>query len=189
MDTTRQTEAAAERDGTFWQAAYRQHGNAVLAFLIRRVGRRDVAEDLLQETFVRAIRGDSFHGGNLRGYLLSIARNLMINRLRRPRLVVPAASSEEGAQTFADVPADGASPEEQAEWSGFGARLREALGELKDDHRQAFELAVIEQLTYQEVVEATGWSLPRVKSNVYRARRGLIARLGDYFPGPRGSTR
>ena len=182
------TVAAADRTAGFWQAAYEEHGTTVLAFLIRRVGRREVAEDLLQETFVRAIRVDTFHGGNLRGYLLSIARNLTINRFRRPRLVVPAAVSEEGEQPFSNVAADGASPEQQAEWSRFGERVEQALGELKPDQRQAFELAVIEQLSYQEIVQATGWSLPRVKSNVHRARRSLIARLGAFLPGPRGNT-
>jgi len=179
--------AAIHLDEAFWQTAYEDHGTAVLAFLLRRVGRREVAEDLLQETFVRAIRVDSFHGGNLRGYLLSIARNLMINRLRRPRLVVPAQVSDEGELPFGDVAAAGASPEEDAAWIRFGERLELAMATLKADHRQAFELAVLEQYSYDEIVQATGWSLPRVKSNVYRARRSLIAQLGEFLPGPRGT--
>jgi RNA polymerase sigma-70 factor (ECF subfamily) len=179
--------AVIRRDETFWQAAYEEHANAVLAFLLRRVGRRELAEDLLQETFVRAIRVDSFHGGNLRGYLLSIARNLMINRHRRPKLVVPAQVSDEGELPFADVAAEGASPEEDTAWIRFGERLEQAMAGLKPDHRQAFELAVMEQYSYDEIVQATGWTLPRVKSNVYRARRALIAQLGEFLPGPRGT--
>jgi RNA polymerase sigma-70 factor (ECF subfamily) len=158
-----------------------------LAFLLRRIGRRDEAEDLLQETFVRAIRVDSFEGGNLRGYLLSIARNLMINQLRRPRLVVPVTTASEDDQPFADVAAEGTSPEQEAAWRDFGERLQGALDGLKNDHRRAFELAVIEQCSYDEIVRATGWSLPRVKSNVHRARRTLIAQLGEFLPGPRGT--
>ena len=175
--------AAINRNEGFWQAAYDDHGPAVMGFLIRRLRQRDAAEDLLQETFVRAMRVDSFDGGNLRGYLISIARNLLINRLRRPRLVVPVETSEEQAQPFADVAAETASPEQETQWRALSEDLDRALQKMSDDHRRAFELSVLKQYTYSEIANTTGWSLPRVKSNIYRARKKLIAQLGDYLPG------
>jgi RNA polymerase sigma-70 factor (ECF subfamily) len=184
---TQSSVAALERNEAFWQAAYEAHASVVMAFLVRRLGRRDEAEDLLQETFVRAIRVDSFVGGNLRGYLLSIARNLLINRIRRPRLVVPVAPAED-EQPFEHVPAGGTSPEEETAWRNFAERLDGALAKLKADHRRAFEMAVIQQHSYGEIARTTGWSLPRVKSNVHRARRSLIAQLGDFLPGTGGVT-
>lgn len=167
-------------DMVFWRSAYDSHGPAVMAFLQRRLRRREEAEDLLQETFVRAIRSDSFdQGGNLRGYLLRIAHNLMVNRLRRPRVVVPAVAAEEG---FEDVPAVGVSPEQEAVWSAFRADLGRVLAGMSEAHRRAFQLAVLEGRGYAEVAAQTGWSLAQVKINVYRARRRVIEELRDHLP-------
>lgn len=176
---------ATQHEPGFWQAAYSDHGGCVLAFLRHRLGAREEAEDLLQETFVRAIRASSFEaGGNLRGYLLRIARNLAINRLRRPRLVVAAQTGEDGLEPL-DQMADpnAGSPERSAQWSAFRQRFEHVLQGLNPSHRRAFELGVLEQLSYQEVARRTGWSLALVKVNVHRARRKILDTLGDEISG------
>jgi len=176
---------AATHDDAFWHTAYCSHGPAVLAFLRRRMGREE-AEDVLQETFVRAIRAGSYQGDdrNARAYLMATARHVLINRLRRPRLVVNAGdmTADAGHDALAEVPSDDASPEEDAAWGAFRRRLRDVLGELKESYRQAFELGVLQQRSYAEVASLTGWSLPQVKINVYRARRRVIQGLADYLP-------
>jgi RNA polymerase sigma-70 factor (ECF subfamily) len=157
-----------------------------MSFLVRRLGRREDAEDLLQETFVRAIRSGSFdESGNLRAYLMRIAHNLMVNRLRRPRLVVPAETEEEA--TFEDVAAGGASPEQDAVWSAFRRRLAGVLAAMSEAHRRAFELGVLEGRPYAEVAELTGWSLSQVKINIFRARKRVVEELRDHLP-PAGSS-
>ena len=186
LGTVVQTGAVIERNERFWQDAFAEHGSAVLAFLVRRAGSRDEAEDLLQETFVRAMRFDSFKGGNLRGYLLSIARNLIINKYRRPRLIVPVETPTEDAQPFESVPGDEVSPEETARFSHLHAQVRQAMGGLPEDHRTAFELAVLEQRSYAEIAEQTGWTLARVKTNVHRARKKLLTTLGPVLREARG---
>lgn len=178
---------AIEQDRGFWRAAYQSHAPAVLAFLRHRLGQREDAEDLLQETFVRAIRSGSFEGGNLRGYLLRTAHNLWVNRRRRPRLVVPMASPAatlggDDETPCADVPAEAASPEQEATWSVFRAELERVLAELSEPHRRAFELGALEQRSYAEIVEITGWTLPQVKVNLYRARKRVIEELREHFP-------
>lgn len=171
----------------FWQMAFRSHGPSVLAFLERRLGRKEEAEDLLQETFVRAIRAGSFlEGGPLRAYLLRIAKNLLINRLRRPRLVLPPEFGVEDEDPFAQVAdAQQPTPEEGAVWTSLRIRLKEALGRLSADQRRAFDLVSVEQCSYQEIARATGWSPSQVKINVFRARKKLIAELGDVLSGER----
>ncbi len=170
----------------FWQSAFEAHGPAVLGFLRRRIAARDEAEDLLQETFVRAIRADSFRpDGNLRAYLMSTARNLLINRLRRPRLVVAVdtTSDDQRAPSPLERATDpGVSPEQHAALSSFRERLEMELAQLSDDHRLAFELAIRQQLPYSDIGRQTGWSLSRIKINVYRARQRLIRVLGDVLP-------
>ncbi|MFP3940109.1 MAG: RNA polymerase sigma factor [Thermoanaerobaculia bacterium] len=176
-------------DMAFWRTAYEAHAPAVLAYVLRRIGRRDEAEDLLHETFVRAIRAGSLGpDANLRGYLLRIAHNLWVNRLRRPRLVVPAPA-EDGEPDALDEAAGGSpSPEDAAEWSGFRRGLARVLAGMPRAHRRAFELAVLQGLPYAEVAERTGWTLPQVKINVFRARRRILEELGDQIPGRPRST-
>ena len=175
---------ATQTDDTFWHATYTAHGAAVLAFLRRRMS-HDEAEDVLQETFVRAIRAGTLRGdgGNARAYLMSAARHELINRLRRPRLVVAAADvasraqREEEGDALAAVPSQDATPEDNADHSAFNRRLVAVLAKLKENYRQAFELAVLQQHSYAEVARLTGWSLPQVKINVYRARKRVIEGL------------
>jgi len=177
------TAMTLDSDESFWHSAFCSHAPAILSFLEGRLGRREEAEDLLQETFVRAIRAGTFErGGNARAYLLSTARNLLINRFRRPRLVVPAAVPEAGGDPFEAVPDAGASPERQTEWSAFRERLDEVLAAMSEAHRRAFELAIVQQLSYREIAELTGWSESGVKINVYRARRQVVRDLGDALP-------
>lgn len=181
------TAAVIRKDEDLWRAAYAAHAGVVLAFLRRRLSPEE-AEDVLQETFVRAIRAGSVRlDGNIRAYLLTTAKHVLINRLRRPRLVVAAgdavgdaeASEEERLSRLARSPEN---PERDAAWSAFRDRLGVLLTELPEAHRRAFELAVAEQHSYAEVAALTGWSLAQVKINVYRARKRLIEGLGDYLP-------
>ena len=183
---------AIGHDESFWHSAYCSHGPAVLAFLRRRTGYEE-AEDILQETFVRAIRSGTYRGDdtNARAYLMSTARHVLINRLRRPRLVVPAedhrAAAQKQGDAMAEVASEDPSPEQNTAWSAFNQRLDGVLDELKESYRQAFELAVVQQRSYAEVAQLTGWSLAQVKINVYRARKRVIAGLADYLPD-RGET-
>ena len=80
-------------ESSFWMTTYEEHGSAVMAFLTSRTGRRDVAEDLLQETFVRAIRARPTlpDPAGVRSYLFTTAQHLLISRYRKktPSLMSP----------------------------------------------------------------------------------------------------
>ncbi len=179
--------AAIRQDEDLWRAAYNAHAGVVLAFLRRRL-RPEEAEDLLQETFVRAIRAGTFQpDGNVRAYLLATAKNLLSNRLRRPRLVVAVGDGIGGEEASEEerlsrIAPSSENPERDAAWSAFRDRLGVLLEELPEAHRRAFQLAIAEQHSYADVARQTGWSLPQVKINVYRARKRLIAGLHDYLP-------
>ena len=173
--------AGEVRDMGFWQTAYDAHAPAVLAFLQRRLRRREEAEDLLQETFVRAIRANALADEErLRPYLLRTARNLLLNQLRRPHLVVGAEGEDEGR--LEQHPQGSLSPEGSAAFRAFRRALERALSGLAEAHRRAFQLAVFEQRSYAEIARLTGWSLPQVKVNLYRARQRLLADLAEHLP-------
>jgi RNA polymerase sigma-70 factor (ECF subfamily) len=174
---------------TFWQSAYRDHGPAVLGYLSSRMRRED-AEDLLQETFVRAIRssGSLRDEEKLRPYLLTIAHNLLVNRYRRrePQLFSELrAEADDGEPIEVVEPtAPENSPEREADLARLEERLGAVVADMSPHLRTAFEQGVLRQEPYKDIARRNGWTLAQVKINVYRARRQAIARLRDLLPDP-----
>ena len=135
----------------------------------------ETADDLVQDTLVRALRSEHlFHGGNVRSWLYTILTNLNRNRLRslarRPALT-PLEDN--------DAP-DQAGPE------AGGRDIERALATLAEDQRAALLLVVLEGLTYREVAEVQGVPIGTVMSRLARARMQIKAYLdGERRPALR----
>jgi RNA polymerase sigma-70 factor (ECF subfamily) len=167
-------------DNTFWLTTFEEHGSSILAFLNSRLGRRDLAEDLLQETFVRAMRrGDKLQAdGNIKSYLFTTAYHLIVNQSRRRKTTLFSEVSPEEAPRLERVVVDESkSPDNLADLTRFGALLDKELRLLKPDHRTAFEAAVLQQQPYADIARANGWSVEKVKTDVFRARKQVMQRL------------
>ena len=178
------TEQCAGTTG-FWRAAYAEHGGVVLAFLRRRLARREDAEDLLHETFVRAIRAGAAlrDTGKVRAYLLSIAQRQLLNHHRRRSAALFSEQDGAFADSLAEHADPGAEPPDAlAAERELGAHLEAELRALPLPLRQAFELGAVQKLPYAEIAARTGWSLALVKVNVHRARKRLIAGLAAVVP-------
>ncbi len=174
-------------DSSFWMSTFEEHSSAVMAFLTSRTGRRDLAEDLLQETFVRAIRARPKlpDPSGVRSYLFTTAHRLMLSRHRRKRPDLFSEVSEQASHTLEQiVDKDAASPESATDLSRFTERLQGVLATLGEAHRSAFQLAVLEQKSYSEIATEKGWTVGQVKTNVHRARKKVIGALRDVL-GPR----
>ncbi len=173
---------------SIWPTAYAQHEAAILAFLRRRLGPED-AQDLCQETFARAVAaGDALRDpAKVRSYLFRIAHNLMVNRARRPTLVRSESDlgEEVSLERMARAP-ERWSPQAAAGERMLRERVAAVLETLSPEQRTAFELGVLDRCPYREIAARTGWSISKVKINVFRARRKMIAALGDQRPGRRG---
>ncbi len=176
---------ASDREA-FWRGLWEAERGALLGFLRRRLGELETAEDLLQETFVRAIRADRLEAGaGARSYMVTVAQNLAADHARKRFRLLPTVPSggagAEGAEhdalaEVADPRAE--SPEAAVVRRTLRRRVGEALATLPERYRAAFRLAAIEQRSYREIAESTGWSLDQVRVNVHRARRKLIDQLG-----------
>jgi RNA polymerase sigma-70 factor, ECF subfamily len=134
----------------------------------------ETADDLVQDTLVRALRSEHlFHGGDVRSWLYTILTNLNRNRLRslarRPTLT-PIDDD--------DAP-DAAGPE------AGGRDIERALAMLVDEQRTALLLVVLEGLTYREVAEVQGVPIGTVMSRLARAR----AQIKTYLDGERPTLR
>jgi RNA polymerase sigma-70 factor (ECF subfamily) len=131
----------------------------------------ELADDLVQDTLVRALRSEHlFHGGSIRSWLYTILTNLNRNRLRslarRPTITALGDN---------DAP-DMAGPE------AGGRDIARALATLVDDQRTALLLVVLEGLTYREVAEIQGVPIGTVMSRLARARMQIKACLDGTRP-------
>ena len=185
MDGRADPDPPCEGELNEWSAAYRKHGRIVKAFLLRRVGGREAADDLCQETFMRAMQTESGlrDPAKMRPYLLRIAHNLSLDYLRdRKRM-----SGEEMKLELVAAP-ETESPEQRQGWQELSEALGAALGGLSADQCRAFELGVLERRPYSEIERMTGWSRSKVKVTVYRARKRLMNQLREFRPAQAADT-
>jgi len=176
------SESEIEVDSAFWRTAYENHGAAILGYLSTRLRRRHEAEDLLQETFVRAIRaGDALRDtARVRSYLFSIAHRLLLNQGRKKRpFAFAEVTEDQTAFTGRIEDTVNPNPEEDAQVGSLRRRIEGVLAACPEDHRRAFRAAVFEHRSYAEIADREGWAMNRVRINVYRARQRIIAELGD----------
>lgn len=163
-----------------WKVAYEDHGPAVLAYLKSRIGRKEDAEDLLQETFLKALRSAEMlkDPEKIRSYLFTIAHNTLVNHIRKKREHLPGTSSDAAENWIESVQDDGSqAPDTSTEHRELEDKLGKAMEKMPEKYRQAFKLAVLDKRSYADIARITGWTLAQVKINVFRARKHAISSL------------
>ena len=148
-----------------WVAAY---GDDVWSLARYLLGNESDAEDVTQDTFIKLWgRGAAIEEDHVKPWLLRVARNACLDRLRRLRLVPEHDSTE---------PAD---PADTAEISELGLHLRAAISKLEEPFRSLVLLREMHQLSYAELADVTDLSLDQVRTYLHRGRRALRAMLED----------
>jgi len=155
------------------------------AFAISLCGNVDRADDLVQETIVRAIANiESFHPGtNMPAWLFTILRNLFRSEYRKRRREV-----EDAEGTYVDSLRSYPDQESRVELD----ELRDALVTLPADQREALILVAASGFSYQEAADICGCAVGTIKSRVNRARGRLVEMLaidGAHYFGPDDATR
>lgn len=167
-----------------FEADAAQYLDALYANALRLTRNVSDAEDLVQETYVKAYRfRDRFEeGSNLRAWLFRIQYNTFVNRYRRHTKrreiyeelsqgpVGEAVVSRAGLAALADADANALRPMVARE-------IREALDGLPEDQRTVVLLADVEEFSYKEVAEIVGCPIGTVMSRLHRARKVLKERL------------
>jgi RNA polymerase sigma-70 factor (ECF subfamily) len=153
-----------------------------VAYLVDRAA----ADDLTQETYLRALRGlRTFQGQTAaRVWLLSIARRAVVDHFRKQGRSPSIATSLDAA----DGTVDRIGPA-QSDAAGELA-LRLLIGDLDEDKRAAFVLTQVHGLSYAEAAEVCGVPIGTIRSRMARAREQLVAELAEPAPveqtaGPR----
>jgi RNA polymerase sigma-70 factor (ECF subfamily) len=125
----------------------------------------EIADDLVQDTLLRALRSQHlFQGGDMRSWLYTILTNLNRNRLRALARRPPVQAIEEH-----DAP--------EYPQSGGGRDIERALASLVEEQRATLLLVVLEGLSYRETAEVQGIPIGTVMSRLARARRQLQGAL------------
>lgn len=170
----RRGEAKAQR------ALYDSYAPRLMATIVRYVGRGDVAQDVLQDTLVRALRGFSqfkWRGkGSLGGWLNRMAVNMSLNYLRDNRHMLQAVSLDERPE--AGLVADEPTP---ADVEGLDlAELMRLVEELPTGYRTVFNLYCIEGYSHREIASELGISVNTSSSQLARAKAMLARKTNDY---------
>jgi RNA polymerase sigma-70 factor (ECF subfamily) len=189
----------ADADETILVAQSREGDTAAFGELVRRyegkifrlaqhvTQNREDAEDVLQETFMKAYEHLDQFQGNSKFYtwIVRIAVNQALMKLRR-RKTDKSVSLDETIDTGEDtmvreIAAWDEDPEQRFTRDELGGILDTAVQSLEPPYRSVFQLRDIDELSTEETAEALGLSVPAVKSRLLRARLQLREKLTRYF--------
>lgn len=165
----------ADGDRGAFAALYDRHAPQAFGLLVRMLGRRSEAEEMLQEVFLQVWRDAGRYrrrAASLRGWILMIARSRAIDRLRSRG----ARERREAATVERDPPAPaslGPSGPERLEDRERRTRVSAALGALPPEQRRAIECAFFEGLSHRQAAERLGLPLGTVKSRILLGMRKL----------------
>ena len=171
----------AHPDADAFSAEVLQFLEPLFATAMRLTRNRADAEDLVQDTFVKAFRfsGQFKRGTNLRAWLYTILHNTWRNRRRdasRDAVEVDSEQVEQAASVATGTEAF-ETPERILMRSTLDADLQAALDDLPDAFRQAVWLRDVEEFTYAEIAEMLSVPIGTVMSRISRGRRLLFERL------------
>jgi RNA polymerase sigma-70 factor (ECF subfamily) len=179
------------RDGR--EAAYRElirrYERPVFSLVLRMVRDRQLAEDLSQETFIKALNAIGSYRPEFKfsSWIFKIANNAAIDHLRRRELdtlsldgAPHAATPEEIEATALQVGDKGETPLEELEARELGSAIERAIAQLRPEYRACILLRHVEGLAYEEIAQSLDLPLGTVKTYIHRARhelRDLLAHL------------
>lgn len=177
-------------DTKAYEALLGRHYQPVFNFLLRYTGDRSVAEDLLQDVFMRVIRGAKEYQQRAKftTWLYTIARNITIDAARKQKfrrhlsLDQSLTSDEDGAKlmdTVRDERPDGMGDRRLGD-TQFTRALEDALGRMNEDQRAVFVLREFQSLSFAEIAEVVKAPENTVKSRMRYALEFLRTALRDF---------
>ena len=161
------------------------HMNSVYNFALRMTGDADDADDLVQETFLKAFRFfDKFERGtNCKAWLFRILKNSFINDYRK-QTKEPDKVDYEDIQNFYETiksdEIDSSHYEHDAFTNLLDDEISKAIAKLPEDFRTVIILNDIEGFTYEEIADFVDIPVGTVRSRLHRARKMLYSQLYDY---------
>ena len=167
-------------DSDAFRLIFERYSRPVISFIYDMVNDRALAEELTQETFVRAFRAIHTMRAEtkLSTWLFGIARNVARESLRaRARANNHVDLADKSVMDLSDdkpEPVDGLLSKE------LNDLIRRSLAALDEDKRLVFTLKVLHQCSYEEIAMITGFSIAKLKTYLHRARAEMRKRISPY---------
>jgi RNA polymerase sigma-70 factor (ECF subfamily) len=172
---------AREGDHAAFGVIFELHSRFVYRFIYAMVGEAGAAEELKQETFlaayknIHALRGDA----KLQTWLCAIAKNHVYKFFRSRRKETAGSRAEIAALDVADNKT--ASPDREFLNKELNQVIAAALAGLDTDKRLVFTLKELQHLSYKEISEITGSAIPKLKTDLHRAKIEMRRALRPYL--------
>ncbi len=177
------------------QVAYRElvrrYERPLFSLLYRMVRDRELAEDLAQETFVKALNAIESYRPEYKfsSWIFKIANNAAIDHLRRRELDTLSLEGSPHAETPEAIEATALqigdrqeSPLDEVQARELGGEIEAAIAKLRPEYRSCILLRHVEGRTYEEIAEILGLPLGTVKTYIHRARNELRRELAHLKP-------
>lgn len=182
---------AREGHEVAYRELIRRYERPVFSLILRMVRDRQLAEDLAQETFVKALNAIGSYRPEYKfsSWMFKIANNTAIDYLRRRDLDTLSLDGAPHATTQEDIEATalqvrdrGQSPLAELEARELGTAIERAIGRLRPEYRACILLRHVEGMAYEEIAELLDLPLGTVKTYIHRARhelRDMLAHLRE----------
>lgn len=151
---------------------YAHYNKPLFNFIYKMVNDYELAEDLLQDTFLRTLVKHYQPRGKFSNWLYRVAANLCLNELKKGRRTV---------QLKGDVSNPGDGPHKEAERRELSSKIEDAISALPVRQRVAFCLRHYQGLTYSQIASVLGCPLGTVKSRIHSAVTSLKADLEEHY--------
>jgi RNA polymerase sigma-70 factor (ECF subfamily) len=168
------------------QAAYRElirrYERPIFSLIYRMVRDRELAEDLTQETFIKAMNAlDSYRPEyKFSSWIFKIANNAAIDQLRRREVDTlslegsPTAETADAIEATAlQIGSKDETPLQELEAREIGSAIEQAIAKLRPEYRSCILLRHVEGLAYEEIAQSLDLPLGTVKTYIHRARNEL----------------
>lgn len=165
----------SEGDSKSFESLMMKYQNLIYGYNMKMLKNKEKAEDITQETWVKVIKNASGFKptGQVRSWILSISRNLVIDHFRQSKKWVDL--DDEKWESFEDTQEDIESLFSSQERSDS---LKKAFDELNENQRIILSMILIEELSQSEVSVKLGMSVGAVKASLFRSREQLKKSMG-----------
>jgi len=165
-----------------------RHRKPVYNFILRFVGEKETAEDVLQEVFMRVIKGAEAYKRQAKftTWLYTIARNLCVDQTRRRKhrkhasLDAPLDGSADAGTLLDVIPSSEMASDRKSSNRELQARMQRAIAGLVEDQREVFVMREFLDLPFKQIAEIVGVPENTVKSRMRYALEKLRLELDEY---------
>lgn len=168
-------------DDRAFQLIFERYSRPIISFIYDMLNDRELSEELMQETFVRAYRNlpTLRVDAKLSTWLFGIAKNVAREQLRTRRRA--SSKVEIDDNSVRELPDGGIRPDDSLVNKELNGVIQEALAHLDEDKRLVFSLKVFQQQSYEEIAVITGFSIPKLKTDLHRARLEMRRMIRPYL--------